>query len=170
MNEPALEKPAKRGLLRTPGRRSKFLYYELRTKANLVSGRWWWSNSSGPHGKKQQQTHFVVSVYTIMGEQKTQDHLKTQDASTVDASKLTALTPEVVRANSWSPSLNPTITKSLHFLPLYPVLCLFFFLYSPYRFLVKPRLILELLVTSHMENLQLSRPSVECKQSVSRTN
>ena len=118
----------KRGLLRTPGRRSKFLYYELRTKANLVSGRWWWSNSSGPHGKKQQQTHFVVSVYTIMGEQKTQDHLKTQDASTVDASKLTALTPEVVRANSWCPSLNPTITKSLHFLPLDPVLCLFFFL------------------------------------------
>ena len=32
-----------------------------------------------------------------MGQEKTQDHLKPQDASSVDASKLTALTPEVVR-------------------------------------------------------------------------
>ena len=31
-----------------------------------------------------------------MGEQKVQDHLAVQDAKTVDASKLTALTPEVV--------------------------------------------------------------------------
>lgn len=32
-----------------------------------------------------------------MGEKKTQDHLAKQDATTVDPSKLTALSPEVVR-------------------------------------------------------------------------
>lgn len=32
------------------------------------------------------------------GHEKKQEHLKPQDASTVDASKLTALTPEVVGA------------------------------------------------------------------------
>ena len=34
-------------------------------------------------------------------EEKSQPHLMAQDAATVDPSKLTALTPEVVRGSSW---------------------------------------------------------------------
>ena len=38
--------------------------------------------------------------YREMGEGKQQTHLKPQDAASVDASKLTALTPEVVSSHS----------------------------------------------------------------------
>ena len=37
--------------------------------------------------------------------EKSQPHLMAQDAATVDPSKLTALTPEVVRGSSWMLSI-----------------------------------------------------------------
>ena len=96
---------------------------------------------------------------------RTQPHLMPQDASTVDPSKLNALTPEVVSQStitlfSQSPCVQLLRKASLtHTFNSFHV-----------RFPAKPPSILERLDTSRTASPQSSRPSPECRLCVSRTS
>lgn len=97
--------------------------------------------------------------------QRTQPHLMPQDAKSVDPSKLTALTPEVVR-----PSVSPVLRSVIYAVSFQLTFLLSYVRNCSYRFPAKQQLMLVLLAMSLMESLQLSRLLVESKLFDSRMN
>jgi hypothetical protein len=112
-----------------------------------------WNITTFPVARTKVETNTLnkKEIFTVTATMKAQDHLMKQDAATVDPSKLTSLSPEVVRSfetHQWAHGDLFVLRLVLFLAHVILMLSLRF----EYRFLVKQPSTLELLAMWHTEN------------------